>query len=276
MPQDLSDFDRIELTFENETRSVFRKGHGPAVIVMHEVPGLHPGVIRLANAFCNAGLTVWMPSLFGKPGKEVSVPYIGTSLVRACVMHEFTVLATSKNSPVTSWLRCLARHAHTECGGLGVGAIGMCITGGFALAMMIEEAVLAPIVCNPSLPFALTPDRKRDIGVDKDTLIQAKRRSAEQGICLLGIRFTADIFVPNERFQRFREEFGSNFLAIEIDSFRGNSHGIDPLAHSVLGAHYVNEPDHPTVEAESKAVAFIKDRLMQSSPTLEPKSRGYD
>lgn len=276
MPQDLSDFDRLELTFENETRSVFRKGKGPAVIVMHEVPGLHPGVVRLANAFCDAGLTVWMPSLFGKPGKEVNASYIAASLVRCCVMHEFTVLATCKNSPVTSWLRCLARHAHTECGGPGVGAIGMCMTGGFALAMMVEEAVLAPVVCNPSLPFALTPDRKRDLGIDEDTLVRAKTRSATQGICVLGIRFTADIFVPPERFQRLREEFGPNFLAIEIDSSRSNCHGIDRLAHSVLGVHYVDEPDHPTVVAESQTVAFIRDRLMQGGRVLNPKSSGHD
>jgi dienelactone hydrolase len=276
MSQDLSDFDQLELTFENETRSVFRKGKGPAVIVMHEVPGLHPGVIRLANAFCDAGLTVWLPSLFGKPGKEVNAFYIGASLVRCCVVHEFTVLATSKNSPATSWLRCLARYAHTECGGPGIGTIGMCMTGGFALAMMVEEAVLAPVVCNPSLPFALTPDRKRDLGIDEDTLVRAKTRSATQGICVLGIRFTADIFVPPERFQRLRDEFGPNFLAIEIDSSRSNCHGIDRLAHSVLGVHYVDEPDHPTVVAESQTVAFIRDRLMQGGRVLNPKSSGHD
>lgn len=272
MLQDLSDFEQLELTFENETRSVFRKGKGPGVIVMHEVPGLHPGVIRLANALCDAGLTVWLPSLFGKPSKEVNAYYIAASLIRGCVMHEFTVLATSKNSPVTSWLRCLARHAHTECGGPGVGAIGMCITGGFALAMMVEEAVLAPVVCNPSLPFALTPDRKRDLGIDEDTLFQAKKRSAEQGICVLGLRFTADIFVPNERFHRLYEEFGINFQAIEIDSSRGNCHGINQFAHSVLGVHHVDEPNHPTVVAESQTVAFIKDRLMQDGHSLDPKS----
>lgn len=262
MSQDLFDFTRLELTFENETRSVFRKGTGPAVIVMHEVPGIHLGVIRLANAFCNAGLTVWLPSLFGQPGKEVNPLYIAASLAHCCIAREFTVLVTGKNSPITSWLRCLARYARAECGGLGVGAIGMCMTGGFALAMMIEESVLAPVVCNPSLPFALTSDRKRDLGIDKDTLARARTRSETEGICLLGLRFSDDIFVPSERFQRLREEFGPNFLAIEIDSSLGNSNGIGRLAHSVLGIHYVDKPDHPTVLAESKTVAFIKERLI--------------
>lgn len=260
--QDLSDFEQLELTFENETRTVFRKGQGPAVILMHEVPGIHSGVIRLANSFCDAGLSVWLPSLLGRPGKEVSIPYIAKSLTRACVMREFTVLATSKNSPITSWLRLLARYAHEQCGGPGVGAIGMCLTGGFALAMMIEQAVLVPVVGNPSLPFALTPSRKLDIGIDEDTLEKAKKKCATQDICILGLRFTHDIFVPSERFQRLRDEFGTNFLAIEIDSSPGNFHKISSLAHSVLGVHYVDKPDHPTVVAESQTVAFIRDRLM--------------
>ena len=262
MSQNLSDFEKLELTFDNDTRTVFRKGQGPAVILMHEIPGIHPGVIRLANAFCDAGLSIWLPSLLGKPSKEASIPYIAASLARACVMREFTVLATSKNSPVTSWLRLLARYAHEQCGGPGVGAIGMCLTGGFALAMMMEESVLAPVVCNPSLPFALTPARKSDLGIDNDTLEQAKTRSVTENICLLGLRFTNDIFVPSERFQRLQDEFGTNFLAIEIDSSFGNSHGINPLAHSVLGVHYVDQPDHPTVAAEAQTVAFIRDRLM--------------
>ncbi len=262
MSQNLSDFEKLELTFENETRPVFRKGQGPAVILMHEIPGIHPGVIRLANAFCDAGLSVWLPSLLGTPGKKVSIPYIASSLARACVMQEFTVLARSKNSPVTSWLRHLARYAHEKSGGAGVGAMGMCLTGGFALAMMLEESVLAPAVCNPSLPFALTPSRQSDLGIDEDTLAEAKKRSATDNICLLGLRFTHDIFVPKQRFERLREEFGSNFLAIEIDSSFDNSNGINPIAHSVLGVHYVNKPDHPTVIAEAKTVAFMRERLL--------------
>lgn len=254
MSHNLSDFEQFELTFDNETRTVFRKGQGAAVIVMHEVPGIHPGVIRLANKFCEAGLSVWLPSLLGEPGKEVSIPYIATSLARACVMREFTVLATSKNSPVTSWLKSLARYAHEQSGGVGVGTIGMCLTGGFALAMMLEESVLAPVICNPSLPFALTPARRSDIGIDSDTLEQAKKRCVAENICLLGLRFKNDVFVPKERFKRLRDEFGSNFLVIEIDSS-------NPIDHSVLGVHYVDKPGHPTVRAESEVVAFMNDRL---------------
>jgi dienelactone hydrolase len=261
MLHDLTDFEQLNLTFENETRCVFRKGKGPAVIVMHEIPGIHPDVIRLANAFCEAGMTVWIPSLIGTPAKKVNALYIASSLLQACIAKEFTVFAMSKNSPITSWLRCLAKYAHTECGGTGVGAIGMCLTGGFALAMMLEDSVLAPVLCNPSLPFALTSSRKRDLGIDDNTLAKVRQRCVVENICILGLRFSDDIAVPSERFQRLYNEFGSNFIAIEIDSSSHNTHGLNRLAHSVLGVHYVNEPDHPTVLAELKTVEFIRDRL---------------
>ncbi|MFZ5895003.1 MAG: dienelactone hydrolase family protein [Myxococcota bacterium] len=265
MASEFYEFTRGELSFEGETRPVFRKGQGPAVILLHEVPGLHPGVFRLADVLCEAGLTVFLPSLFGEPGRPFTAGYVATSMVRACVMREFAVFSRSKTSPVTSWLACLARHAHRECGGEGVGVIGMCITGGFALALMIEPSVIAPVLCNPSLPFALTPSRKRDLGVDAETLERAKARSEAGKICVLGLRFSGDIAVPHERFQRLREEFGENFQAIEIDSRPGNSHGIRVFAHSVLGADHVERPGHPTLDAERRTIAFLCERLIGHS-----------
>lgn len=268
MSKQLCGFGCEELSFLGETRTVYRKGTGPAVIVMHEVPGLHPGVIRYAQALCDAGFTVWLPSLLGEPGKRASVPYIAASMARACVMREFTVFATSKNSAVTSWLRLLARHASELCGG-GVGAIGMCLTGGFALAMMVEPCMLAPIVCNPSLPFALSPARRRDLGIDAATLAQAKARSVSENICVLGLRFTGDLAVPRPRFERLKEEFGENFIALEIDSSFGNAHRISPFAHSVLGLNYDAHSAHPTRLAEARTIAFLRERLGLASADQE-------
>jgi dienelactone hydrolase len=260
----LDDFDCLELSFEGQTRTVYRKGTGPAVIIMHEVPGLHPGVVRFANAVVEQGMTVWLPSLIGTPGKKISPGYIATSMTKACVMKEFTVLAKSQNSPITTWLSQLASHAHKESGGPGVGAMGMCLTGGFALAMMLNKSVLAPVVCNPSLPFALTPGRRRDLGIDDATLTHAKTRIRNEGLCVLGLRFTGDLGVPAPRFERMKQEFGDSFLAIEIDSSLGNPHGINPLAHSVLGLNYNHSPEHPTVVAEQQTVDFLKERLLNT------------
>lgn len=48
----------------------------------------------------------------------------------------------------------MIRQAHAQSGGTGVGAIGMCFTGSFALAMAIDDVVLAPVMSQPALPVA--------------------------------------------------------------------------------------------------------------------------
>lgn len=260
MRDGLADFARTAVTYDGVTHTVFRAGSGPAVIVMHEVPNLHPGVIRFARRVIAAGFTVYMPSLFGEPGAEVTLRTNMRSLLRACVSDEFSTWATGKTSPITTWLRALARDAHAECGGPGVGAIGMCLTGGFALAMMVDDVVVAPVLSQPSLPFPVTPAHRRDLGVSDQDLAVIRRRAAE-GTCVMGLRFTGDVLVPAERFARLRAELGDRFIAIEIDSRRGNPHGIPRRAHSVLAFDYVDESGHPTHDALERVLAFFRERL---------------
>src|SRR5688572_29469359 len=152
-PDALADFDRRQLTLLGRTKDVFVAGTGPAVIVMSEIPGIYPLVARFARRVRDAGFTVWMPQLFGEPGRPFSQAYVLGSVVRACISREFRAFAANQSSPVTAWLRALAAHAHPLCGGRGVGAIGMCFTGNFALSMMIEPAMRAPVLSQPSLPI---------------------------------------------------------------------------------------------------------------------------
>ena len=72
----LAHYQRFDFQDGPWTRPVYRRGAGPAVIVIHEMPGLHPLVIRFADRVAAAGMTVFMPSLFGDPGRPVSVPYV--------------------------------------------------------------------------------------------------------------------------------------------------------------------------------------------------------
>jgi dienelactone hydrolase len=252
-----------ESTFAHEgvSRRVFRAGTGPAVIVIHEVPGLHPDVITFGRRVVDAGLSVYMPSLFGKPGKRFGWGYTMQSISGACVAREFTSMALDRTSPITGWLRKLAADAHAECGGPGVGAVGMCFTGGFALGMMVDETMLAPVLSQPSLPFPLGKHRKAALGISDADLARVKERAA-QGVCVLGLRFTADPAVPPERFEALRRELGDAFVAVEIDSSRGNPHGIKRRAHSVLTLDLVDEPGHPTHAALEQVVTFLKDRLL--------------
>lgn len=257
----LDDFVAHEVTYDGERKTVYRKGEGPAVVVISEIPGITPAVAGFARRVVDLGCTVAMPSLFGDPGRPMSTGYAASSLLGACVSKEFATMATGRTSPVTVWLRHLARDLHDEVGGPGVGVVGMCLTGGFALAMMVEEEVVAPVLSQPSLPFPVGRGRKRDLGISDDDLARVKQR-VDAGVCVLGLRFTGDMAVPADRFARLREELGDGFVGVEIDSSRGNPHGIPTNAHSVLTEHLVDEPGHPTRDALEQVLDLFRERLL--------------
>ena len=258
----LDDFERAPFTHDGKTRTVYRKGTGPAVVVISEIPGITPLVADFARRVADLGCTAVLPHLFGAPGKESSAPYVVQSMVHACVSREFMTWARGRTSPVTDWLRALARHEHERCGGPGVGAVGMCLTGGFALAMTVDDTVVAPVLSQPSLPFPVTGAQKRDLGISDADLGVVKRRVTEDDVCVLGLRFSGDRMVPAERFARLREELGDGFVAVEIDSSPGNQHGIRSAAHSVLTEDLVDEPGHPTRRALDMVLDHFRTRLL--------------
>ena len=257
---ELDGFTRSTFAHDRYERAVYSAGTGPAVIVIHEMPGLHPGVIDFGRRVVERGFHVRMPSLFGTPGKPFGWAYVLRSMPRGCVAREFTTWALNRTSPVTGWLRALAADAHAACGGPGVGAVGMCFTGGFALGMMVDDRMLAPVLSQPSLPLAFTPRRRGAPGVSDADLARVAERAAA-GACLLGLRFTTDPIVRPERFQTLRDALGDRFLAVEIDSSKGNAHGIPWRAHSVLTLDLVDEPGHPTRDALERVLSFFEERL---------------
>jgi dienelactone hydrolase len=254
-----AEFDATTFTNGRRTHDVFRAGSGPAVVVIHEVPGLHPGVVEFARRLVNAGFTVYLPSLFGRPGEEPTTGAIVRSILRICVSREFAVLA-DRTSPVTSWLRALAAHAHAECGGPGVGAVGMCLTGGFALAMAVEPGVIAPVVSQPGLPAPLNARKRAALGLDTDDLATITERT-QHGLCVLGLRFSHDKGCPAERFQTLRSTLGDAFEDIEIDSSPGNPFKIPTKAHAVLTVDLVDRHGHPTRAALNRVLAFLDERV---------------
>jgi dienelactone hydrolase len=250
-----------ERTFSHAgaTRTVYRRGEGPGVVVMHEVPGITPEVARFARWVADAGFSVALPHLFGTPGKPVSMPYAVGQLLRACVSREFAVLAAHRSSPITDWLRALCRDLHAEVGGAGVGAVGMCLTGNFALALMMDDCLMAPVLSQPSLPFPLGGARKTALHVSPEELGRIRERCAA-GARVLGLRFTKDPMCPPERFESLRRELGPAFEGIEIDSKYGNPKGA-PVPHSVLTTDLVDEAGHPTRQAADRVLAFFAERL---------------
>ena len=206
------------------THDTYRKGSGPLVVVVHEVPGITPKVAAFAEEVVSAGFTVVMPDLLGTPGKEMSNGYAMSSLVKVCVSREFTAMARNKTSPIIGWLRALGRSLHQEIGGKGIGAVGMCFSGGFALGMMLDDHMLAPVLSQPSLPFPMGAKRAADLNLSPDDALVVRRR-ADEGCQVLGLRFTGDRLVGT-RFDSLRDLLGDAFIAIELPSSKKTDHSV--------------------------------------------------
>lgn len=256
----LEDFDRTSFTDSGKTRTIYRIGSGPAVIVMAELPGITPRVAGFGRRVAESGFTAVLPHLFGEDGRSPSAAYAVGSLTRACVTREFTILAQGRTSPVVGWLRALARAEHERCGGPGVGAVGMCFTGGFALGMMVDDVVVAPVLSQPSLPFPVTRALKRDVGLSPADTARVRERAAA-GTCVLGLRFTGDKISPPERFAHLRELLGESFVAVELDSSPGNPYGHRKAAHSVLTEDLDDRPGTPTRNALDQVLDLFRSRL---------------
>ncbi len=266
MTIELEGFSVSSMTFEGIVKDVYRRGEGPGIVVMHEAPGLTPQVARFGRTLADAGFTVFMPALFGTVGKEMTVAYSLSTFAKICVRREIHMFAANQSSPVLAWLRALCRAVHEEIGGVGVGALGMCMTGNFGLALMVEPSMIAPVLCQPSLPaLAMTKAGKRALHLSSDELAVVKRRACDEGVPVLAMRFTHDILCPGERFERLREELGDRAETIEIDSGPGNAHGIKRIAHSVVALDLVDVDGHPTKVALERVLAFFRERLGQAS-----------
>jgi dienelactone hydrolase len=257
----LSDYESSSFEFEGLTRRLFTRGNGPGIVVIHEIPGIYPAVVEFADRLVEAGYRVYLPELTGEAGREYSNGYVLQSMLRACIAREFHVLATRGTSPITTWLRALARKAHGECGGPGVGCIGMCLTGNFGLALMVDECVMAPVLSQPSLPIPITAEHKRALHVSDSDLEIIRERVAKGGCKVLGLRFTGDPLCPPERFDRLREELGDGFEGIEIDSSKGNAHSNPSMAHSVVTKDLIDQDGHPTRVALDRVMSFFEERL---------------
>ncbi len=262
--QGLEAYDKKSFSHDGTTLPVYWRGEGPGVIVMHEIPGIHPTVIRFANSVVDAGFTVAMPEFLGTAGKEVTPGYGLRSMLTACISREFHVLASHRSSPITDWLRALCREVHAEVGGPGVGAIGMCLTGNFALAMMLEPSLLAPVLSQPSLPFPMGAARKAALHVSPEELTCLKHRVADEGAKVLGLRFTGDALSPPERFETLRRELGDGFEGIEIDSTVSLPSKNPTGPHSVVTEDLRDEEGHPTRAARDRVLGFFKERLAQA------------
>lgn len=259
----LDDFARRPVVVEGVAKTVYVTGSGPAVVLLPEMPGISPDVARFARRLREAGLTVYLPSLFGVDGAYPTAEAGEAVVRRACVSAEFRAFAGGGTSPVVGWLRGLARVAHAECGGPGVGAVGLCFTGNFALTMALEPAVIAPVVNHPSLPL----DDPAGLEIGEEDAAAVAARVQRDHLTVLGYRFEGDRWCTGQRFAAYRAMLGEAFDGRVLPAEVANA---DPppffrdvvgCAHSVVTAHLVDEEGHPTVRALGEIIAFLRERL---------------
>jgi len=268
----LEDFDPRDITLEGATRHVHVSGSGPAVIVMAEMPGISPHVARFARWVREAGFTVYLPSLFGRDGAVPEAEEGMAVLRRACVSAEFNALAANASSPVPQWLRALARTAHAACGGPGVGAIGMCFTGNFALSMMLEPALLAPVLCQPSLPF----NDPAGLNIAADELGVVRERLQREDLTVLAYRFEGDRHCRAERFRAYARALGPRFISRVLPDAAAHPQPppffaqVVQCPHSVVTAHLIDAAGQPTLAARDEIIDFFRKRLLDM-PGVSPR-----
>jgi len=255
----LEDFKRRDGTFNGLKRKVYVAGSGPAVIIIHEIPGITPEVARFARWVRDAGFTVYLPSLFGKPGKPNSQGYTNASIFRVlCIAREFKILAANEHSPIVDWLKQLCAQAHSECGGKGVGALGMCLTGNFALSMMVEPVVLAPVLCQPSVPV----NNPAGIHASREDVAVVRARMEREDLTLRGYRFDGDKHCKAARFEALSAELGPRFEGEVLPDSAAKPDTFNPNPHSVVTTHLVDEAGSLTRQKVDEIIAFFTMRLV--------------
>jgi dienelactone hydrolase len=257
----IADFEQSVFADGGISHRVYRRGSGPAVVLMHELPGLVDRTIVFAEEIAQRGFRVYMPLFFGEPGGSSSLPTTVGFFLRLCISREFRLFAQGGRSPVIDWLRQLCRGAHAECGGPGVGVIGMCLTGNFVISLMADERVLAPVASQPALPMGFSRAAKASLGVPPEDITAARQR----GLPVLGLRFRDDPFCPRERFATLERELPA-FRATEITVAPDDPCGLTNRKHSVLTIDFCDRAGHPTRRARDEVLDFLRRQLKPDRP----------
>lgn len=239
---DLPGFERFDFSADGATKAVYLAGTGPAVVLIHELPGMVPECVELGRKLAAEGYAVYMPLLFGEPMRNYGVK----PLLWPCVWREFSVLSAQGKSPAADWLRALARKAFADRGGKGVAAIGMCFTGRFALSLMMDKALIAPVLCQPGSSYS-----DAALGIPDAEWENAVKRSKDEGIPVLGMRFEGDSLCKAARFDTLREGLGERFREVVVPGAK----------HSVLTLHFKDLSPADRERVWRELTSFLKERL---------------
>ncbi len=256
----LSGWRSATFTTSGLTHEIYEKDAAPGapgVVVIPEIPGLTPEVLAFADHLVSAGFRVVIPSLFGTAGRDPSTGYVLTTVAKLCVSRELRAFARHSARPVSVFLRALAADLAASTG-RRVGVVGMCFTGGFALATAVDPAVAAAVMSQPSVPFPIGSARVADIGLSDSERTEVVGR---QDLALLSLRFSEDQACRHARFQTYAQAFGERIELIELDSRPGNPDGFGKRAHAVLTHEVRADPPNSAYLARERVVEFLRQAL---------------
>lgn len=231
---------------ERVSHDVYERGEGTPVVLIQELPGIGRHTLRLADRLVEAGHRIVLPHLFGPLGR-VS---IAGNLVRVlCMRREFTLFSRRQSSPIVDWLRALCRDVRDSRQVAGVGVIGMCLTGNFAISLIGDDSVLAAVASQPSLPAAA----RGELHMSAEEIAAARAALDAHGP-MLALRFKGDPMCSGRKFAAIAAAFND-------DRERVRLHTLPGPGHSVLTLDFVDQAGHPTAQALQSVLDYFAERL---------------
>lgn len=255
----------IKFTFEAPTdgghkivHDVYRKGRGAPIVIIQELPGIGPQTLRLADQFIRRGFEVFIPHLFGPIGK---VSLVGNTARVMCMRKEFSLFSTNKSSPIVDWLKALCRDVTEHRHFPGVGVIGMCLTGNFALSLIADDSVLAAVASQPSLPFL----KQASLHMSEEE-IEAVKAGIDTTAPVKAYRFKRDWMSTAEKFYCIGDKLNTDGKTrIDLRTLPG-------AGHSVLTLDFVDEEGHPTKLALEEIFDYFESQLGNKPEQIETVS----
>lgn len=247
MAEPIRNFETRALTFRDVTRPVLvAASPGPAVLILHEAFGMTATLASFAETIRAAGFRPYMPVLFGSTEPVHGGAAKAGRFVRfLCVGRQFCVFTQSESGPWSEWLRDLADHAADDARFAGVGVIGLCLTGNFALSTAVNPRVKAPVMGEPSLPF-------RGPGLHLTAAELAAIR-ARTDLEVRAYRYSTDPLCPAARFERLQAALGP--------AFKGQTLPAGEKLHSVFTDDLRDADGRPRHDKVEEVIGFLRDRL---------------
>lgn len=237
------------------TRSVLRAPRlGPSVIVIHEATGLTERTLGIAERLAGVGLTPVLPVLAGRPipGRLESAQIFKT----ICTAALFGAWSSRAPASIVSWLDALAEHEYDLSRRRPVGVIGMCFSGGYALAMALRPQIGAAVASQPAFPVAI-PGRRRRLGIRPGDVAELSKRTG-LGASVRALRFQCDPLSPAAR----QRELHDSLPRADIVTIPTRN----PLNHSVLAKGVTAPPQSRLASELIATVEFLRRRLLDDAP----------